>query len=290
MTQESETPRDPESRVGREPGQEEGAEREGPTIRDRRRIDPTTYEVREPQQSAAAPGPGASADGASTDSQEESVSDQQPDVEAAPDADPMQQQVDDLTRQVAERTDDLQRLQAEYVNYKRRVDRDREAARTVTIGTVMSELLPILDNIQAAREHDELTGGFKAVGESIEKLAARHAVAAFGEVGDEFDPHLHDALMQVSDPGDAHPVCAQVFQVGYRMGERVLRPARVATGAPTDESSAAAGDGSAEGHTETSESGVTAPVEAEAAESAESPDSPESADSPGSPTSPDSPA
>src|SRR5699024_6159988 len=127
-----ETPRDPE----------EGAEPQGPTIRDRRRIDPETYEVREPQQSAAAPGPVASAD-----TQEAPVTDQQVESET----DPQQEKIDDLTRQVAERTDDLQRLQAEYVNYKRRVDRDREAARTVTIGTVMSELLPILDNIQAAR-------------------------------------------------------------------------------------------------------------------------------------------
>ncbi|HIT74489.1 MAG TPA: nucleotide exchange factor GrpE [Candidatus Avipropionibacterium avicola] len=203
----------------------EPEERTGPTIRDRRRIDPDTFEVRE-QQSAAAPGP-------------EDVEDPAPEGESDEAAtNPRQAEVDDLTRQVAERTDDLQRLQAEYVNYKRRVDRDRETARGLTIGQVMTDLLPILDNISSARDHGELVGGFKAVAEDIEKLAARHKVAAFGEVGDEFDPHLHEALMQVSDPGDAHPACVQVFQVGYRMADRVLRPARVATGAPVADTDA----------------------------------------------------
>lgn len=201
-------------------------ERTGPTVRDRRRIDPDTYEVRQPQETA--------------DTEEVPAENVDPstvasDIEAGEgDADPHQTEIEDLTRQVAERTDDLQRLQAEYVNYKRRVDRDREAARAITIGTVMADMLPILDNIAAARTHGELTGGFKAVAEDLEKLAAKHEVAAFGEVGDEFDPHQHEALMQVSDAGDAHPVCAQIFQVGYRQGERILRPARVATGAPVD--------------------------------------------------------
>lgn len=201
---------------------ERDEERAGPTVRDRRRIDPETFELRDPQDTAAAEEVSGEADASD-------------DTSAEAEADPRQAEIDDLTRQVAERTNDLQRLQAEYVNYKRRVDRDREAARGITISTVMSELLPILDNITAARDHGELTGGFKAVAEDVEKLAAKHEVAAFGEVGDAFDPHQHEALMQVSDPGDAHPVCVQIFQVGYRQGDKVLRPARVATGAPVDQ-------------------------------------------------------
>lgn len=200
----------------------ETEERTGPTIRDRRRIDPETFEVRESQETAA-PGP----EGAESPIPEEVTEERTDDAIV----DPHQAEVDDLTRQVAERTNDLQRLQAEYVNYKRRVDRDRETARGLTIGSVMVELLPVLDNISSAREHNELNGGFKAVAEDLEKLAAKHKVAAFGEVGDEFDPHLHEALMQLSDPGNEHPACVQIFQVGYRMEDRVLRPARVATGA-----------------------------------------------------------
>ncbi|MFW6598031.1 nucleotide exchange factor GrpE [Propionibacteriaceae bacterium Y2011] len=239
-----------------DPNRSDQEPQERPTIRDRRRIDPETYEVRKPAGEAAAaadPGPTAepgptsgSGPVAGSEASEQVAPNTTPAADATEteaDLDPRDVTIEDLKAQVAERTDDLQRLQAEYVNYKRRVDRERETSRVSTITTVLAELLPVLDVIDAARQHDELTGGFGGVAEGIEKVTRRHGLAAFGEVGDPFDPQLHDALMQLSDPGEEHPVCAQVFQVGYKVGDRVIRPARVAVGAPEAVPPASQGDG-----------------------------------------------
>ncbi|MEL4357693.1 MULTISPECIES: nucleotide exchange factor GrpE [unclassified Luteococcus] len=140
--------------------------------------------------------------------------------------------VTELEALVAERTLDLQRLQAEYVNYKRRVDRDRQMAKQQGAEGMVRELMPVLDGIHMAREHDELTGGFKMVADEIGKVAEKHGLVAFGEVGDEFDPNLHDALMQVPLPGATSTCVSQVMQRGYQMNGRVLRPARVAVSEP----------------------------------------------------------
>ena len=138
----------------------------------------------------------------------------------------------ELQDQVAERTADLQRLQAEYVNYKKRVDRDRQLARQSGAEAVATDLMPVLDSVHMAREHDELNGGFKLVADELAKVAAKHGLVAYGEVGDEFDPHLHEALMQVPMPGATVTCVSQVMQQGYRMNDRVLRPARVAVSDP----------------------------------------------------------
>ena len=192
------------SRLDREQSEQE---RPAPTIRDRRRIDPETYQVRD--QGAASDASDVAPEAPEADVSASAGGDAEGEVTDERDA-----RIADLTRQVAERTDDLQRLQAEYVNYKRRVDRDRETARQATIGTLLNELLPVLDNIASAREHEELVGGFKAVGEAVEKFATSHGLESYGVAGDEFDPRIHEALMQLPDAGDGHPVCAQVFQVG----------------------------------------------------------------------------
>lgn len=133
---------------------------------------------------------------------------------------------------VAERTADLQRLQAEYVNYKRRVDRDRQLSKQTGIEAVVGDLMPVLDSIHMARSHDELNGGFKLVADELAKVAAKYGLEAFGEVGDEFDPHLHDALMQVPLAGATVTCVSQVMQQGFRINDRVLRPARVAVSDP----------------------------------------------------------
>ncbi len=126
---------------------------------------------------------------------------------AAPEA----AEVAKLTNELGERTADLQRLQAEYVNYKRRVDRDRHVARQSGIDQVVSDLLPVLDAIDAARHHEELDGGFKLVVNALEKVAAKYGLVAFGEVGEEFDPNLHEALMQVPMEGDhTHQIVSSV--------------------------------------------------------------------------------
>jgi molecular chaperone GrpE len=138
----------------------------------------------------------------------------------------------ELQALVSERTADLQRLQAEYVNYKKRVDRDRTHARQAGVESVVTELLPVLDSIDMARQHDDLGDGFKLVAGSLEKLAGKHGLHAFGEVGDPFDPKRHEALMQVPMDGVEVTTCSQVMQRGYELHGRVIRPARVAVAEP----------------------------------------------------------
>lgn len=205
---------------------------EGPVIRDKRRFDPQTGALREPQVAAATAAPGP-ADEASN-----------PTVANGAGSPPAADQPEEIFVQLAERTADLQRLQAEYVNYKRRVDRDREVARDAAKVSVLTALLPVLDDIGRAREHEELTGGFKAVAESLERTVTTQGLTAFGEVGDAFDPHRHEALMHHYSNEVAGPVCQAIVQVGYQFGERVVRPARVAVAEPADSIDIAPADGS----------------------------------------------
>ncbi|HEY6739655.1 MAG TPA: nucleotide exchange factor GrpE, partial [Actinopolymorphaceae bacterium] len=158
----------------------------------------------------------------------------------------------ELREQIAERVADLQRLQAEYLNYKRRVERDRQLTREVAVAEVLTELLPVLDDIGRAREHGELEGGFKAVAESLEATLGKIGLERYGEVGDPFDPRIHEALMHGYSDDVTEPSASAVLQPGYRYGERVLRPARVAVAEPTEGLPATEGsagsDSSAEQH------------------------------------------
>lgn len=210
----------------RDPGSEFGDGE--PVVRDKRRIDPETGNLREPAEQSAAPAGGPAAG-----------------MPGTPGAQPPRDQPSDLigpsaqeallTEALAERTADLQRLQAEYVNYKRRVDRDREANRELVIGSVLTELLQTLDDIGRAREAGELEGAFKAVAESVERVTEKLGLTKYGEVGDSFDPRIHEALLHnYSDEVDG-PTATLVMQPGYRLGERVLRAARVAVSEPTEQ-------------------------------------------------------
>ena len=140
----------------------------------------------------------------------------------------------DLERLLAERTEDLQRLGAEYVNYKKRVDRDRRLARQAGIESVMNDLMPVLDSITLAREHGEGNDGLKLITDELEKVAGKYGLVAFGEVGEPFDPNLHDALMQVplDEPVEVVTI-SQVMQQGYKLDDRVIRPARVGVANPS---------------------------------------------------------
>ncbi|MUL40382.1 nucleotide exchange factor GrpE [Streptomonospora sp. PA3] len=208
------------------PENENGEEQQGPVIRDKRRIDPETGELRTPEGAAdAAP--------------------DSPEAEVAADEEPVV--VDDTAaggellkarEQIAELTNDLKRIQAEYANYRKRVERDRVALREQATAQVVGDLLPILDDIGRAREHDELTGGFKSVGEALEALVNKLGLRKYGETGDEFDPNVHEALTMVPSP-DAVPTVVEVFQPGYTIGERVLRPARVVVAGPGDDAAEA---------------------------------------------------
>jgi molecular chaperone GrpE len=195
-------------------------------VRDNRRIDPETYEVREPQATAAPAAQGAQAPFADRDAAV--------DAEAVEDG-----AVAELTKSLAERTADLQRLQAEYINYKRRVDRDRDLARKVAIEGVLKDFLSVLDDVRSAREHEQLTGGFKAVADEVERVTAKYGLQTYGQAGDPFDPHIHEALLHAHADGIDGPTCVEILQPGYRIGDRILRPARVAVAEPDPDAPAA---------------------------------------------------
>ncbi|MBK3577055.1 nucleotide exchange factor GrpE [Streptomyces sp. MBT65] len=141
-------------------------------------------------------------------------------------------QLDQVRKALEERTADLQRLQAEFQNYRRRVERDRIAVKEIAVATLLTELMPTLDNINRAREHGELVGGFKSVAESLETAAAKMGLQQFGKEGEPFDPTIHEALMHSYAPDVTETTCVAILQPGYRIGERTIRPARVAVAEP----------------------------------------------------------
>jgi molecular chaperone GrpE len=141
-------------------------------------------------------------------------------------------QLDQVRTALGERTADLQRLQAEYQNYRRRVERDRITVKEIAIANLLTELLPVLDDIGRAREHGELVGGFKSVAESLETVAAKMGLQQFGKEGEPFDPTIHEALMHSYAPDVTETTCVAILQPGYRFGERTIRPARVAVAEP----------------------------------------------------------
>jgi molecular chaperone GrpE len=197
-------------------------------IRDKRRIDPVTGQAREvPAEEAgtsagtagAAGAPGAAASGAAVD-------------QDVPKAEALL---------LEERTRDLQRVQAEYANYRKRADRERLAAGDVGVGRALAELLPILDDLDRAREHGDLTGGLKAVGDKLEAAVAKLGLVAFGEVGDPFDPTVHEAVMHNESPDVSEPTATTVLRKGYQHGERLLRAAMVGVSDPSVTADAPAG-------------------------------------------------
>ncbi|MFE2552247.1 nucleotide exchange factor GrpE [Streptomyces sp. NPDC059355] len=141
-------------------------------------------------------------------------------------------QLDQARTALGERTADLQRLQAEYQNYRRRVERDRIAVKEIAVASLLTELLPTLDDIGRARDHGELVGGFKSVAESLETAAAKMGLQQFGKEGEPFDPTIHEALMHSYAPDVTEDTCVAILQPGYRIGERTIRPARVAVAEP----------------------------------------------------------
>lgn len=144
-------------------------------------------------------------------------------VEAAPD-----QEIDP----VAALTADLQRLQAEYANYRKRVERDRALSHELAIGAVLTELLATLDDIDRAADHNELTGGFKAVADQLAAITTRFGLEKYGTEGEPFDPQIHEALLHDTSADVAVATASKILQPGYKYKERILRPARVAVTDP----------------------------------------------------------
>jgi molecular chaperone GrpE len=181
-------------------------------VRDKRKIDPVTGEAR--------PGNAEPAAG-STDP-----------AAVAPES--------GLEAAVAERTADLQRVQAEYANYRKRAERDRLAAGDVAVSRVLTELLPVLDDLDRARAHGDLTGGLKAVADHLDTVFGKLGLVAFGEVGDAFDPTVHEAVMHAESDAVTEATCTTVLRAGYRHGDRLLRAAMVGVSEPTEPSAASA--------------------------------------------------
>ena len=186
------------------------------SFQDNRRIDPETFAVREPQ--APAPeGEEAIVDDTFAEIVDGIVVDGEPKSADA---------------KVAELTADLQRVHAEYANYRKRVDRERESTRDQVVGSTLAELLPILDDIGRAREHGDLDGAFKSVAEALEATVTRLGIERFGIAGEEFDPTIHEAISHQHSADVTGPTCVSVFQQGYRFKGRTLRPAIVAVADP----------------------------------------------------------
>ena len=129
-------------------------------------------------------------------------------------------------------TADLQRLQAEYSNYRKRVERDRAVASEIAVASVLSELLSILDDIDRAAQHGELTGGFKSVADQLINTTTKLGLEKYGQDGDEFDPQIHEALMHDTSADVKVATATKILQPGYKFKERVLRPARVSVTDP----------------------------------------------------------
>ncbi|MBZ5735389.1 nucleotide exchange factor GrpE [Nocardioides sp. TRM66260-LWL] len=151
--------------------------------------------------------------------------------EGAPDGSAPESADDPLARAeaaLAERTGDLQRLQAEFLNYKRRVERDRDLIRENATYAALTPIIEVLDTIDRAKEHEPLEGGFKAVAEQLERTVAGLGLIRFGEPGDAFDPELHEALSHIgSDAEVTVTTCKVIAKAGYRIGDRVVRAAQV---------------------------------------------------------------
>lgn len=196
----------------RETDEQEREVAEPVVVRDRRKIDPETGQVRQQQP--------------------EPVVEEAPEVLSGPalgesivdEAVGVQSEVE---KQLAERTADLQRLQAEYANYRKRVDRDREAVVNSAKASVVNDLLPLLDDLERAEQHGDLTGAFKSVADKLVASLQRAGLESFGADGEPFDPSVHEAVQHSTSPDVAGPTVTTVLRRGYRFGDRTLRAALV---------------------------------------------------------------
>jgi molecular chaperone GrpE len=186
---------------------------EEPIIRDKRRVDPETGNVREP----------ASKDADSPDAAEEL---------SPEDAELLEGAQRDL---VAEMRNDMLRAQAELVNFRQRVERDRQANREAVIVEVIRSLLPAIDDLDRAEQHGDLEGSaLELVAQKLRGGFEKYGLQKVGEKGETFDPARHEAVVQVPTPGAEGQTVADVIEPGYSLGARLVRPAKVAVAVPAD--------------------------------------------------------
>ena len=155
-----------------------------------------------------------------------------PEKELSDAVDEVLSQTQEIADPIITLTADLQRLQAEYANYRKRVDRDRAVAAEFSIAAVLAELLPVLDDLDRAAEHGELTGGFKAVADRITATVERLGLTKFADAPVAFNPEIHEALTHEVSKGVSEPTASKILQPGYKFKERIIRPARVAVTDP----------------------------------------------------------
>jgi molecular chaperone GrpE len=213
--------------VSRADDENDGQATERVVIRDRRKIKPNGKAVEESvseDEKAKEPVGGA-----------HRAAEPEQDAEAragAPAQTGLGAELEALRSELDERTRDLQRVTAEYANYRKRVDRDRGAAAEQTTGAVLAALLPVLDDLDRAREHGDLVGPFATVAEALTAATGKFGLVAFGEKGDPFDPTRHEAVAHQTSADVTEPTCVEVMRRGYTLGERLLRPALVAVADP----------------------------------------------------------
>lgn len=154
--------------------------------------------------------------------------------ETTPEVQPELTELEVAQAEAASHLNDLQRLNAEYVNFSKRAKREQEAARGRGVEDVLNALLPVLDDIARAKQAGELTGPFEAISEKLNGVLGKYGVEAFGAVGEEFDPTLHEALMHQTSEDATSTTITHLIEVGYKIGDRVVRAARVAVTGPQD--------------------------------------------------------
>ena len=203
---------------------DQSSKRDEPVIRDHRKVDPVTGEARHPE--GGQPASEADSDGDALAQAEEILNQ----VEV-----PAEESVAQGTEAAAaaELKNDLLRLQAEYVNYRKRVERDRAVAGEMAVIGVLNSLLPVLDDVDAARQHGDLADGpFAAIAAKLENALKTYGLVRINETGVEFDPTIHEALIQQPGQDVEIDTVSQVLRSGYKSGERVLRAAQVIVAVP----------------------------------------------------------
>lgn len=218
--------RDASTRSGQE------TESSEPVVRDKRRIDPETGEARnsfdsneEPADATVNPDEAVNADVSTED--DSSISDE--------DLEKFLQNAEDPAEDSSEHLNDLKRVQAEYANYRKRVDRDRYLARELAVAEVMTGILPILDDLDLAQAHGDLEGSpLELVAQKIRNSFERYGLVQVGAIGEAFDPKLHEAIAQLPSNDAESETIADVVLPGYQLGERLLRAAKVAVSVPED--------------------------------------------------------
>lgn len=192
-------------------------------VRDRRRIDPETGELRPPEETEVADGAAEVAE--ILDETGQPIAD--PAAGGAAGSSGGGTEADSLRTQLDERTADLQRISAEYANYRKRAERDREAAAASAKAGLVADLLPLLDDFERAEQHGDLTGAFKSVADKLVATLEKAGLQPFGMDGEPFDPNVHEAVQHATSSDVDGPTVSEVLRRGYRFGDRVIRAAMV---------------------------------------------------------------